>query len=250
MAVHVDQLVAAPARHEARRAHLLDVVLGEDDAVALVEQADAVERQRRLDPGQLEQRRREVEQRDRPRNRLPRAAAVGEADDQRHAHRPLVEAALLHHSPLAEHVAVVAREDDDRVLGLAALRSARRATRRAFGRRRSPGHSRRGAARSARPGRRDRRRRSRGPRCPAVHRGVAGIAPLRQRDLGALVEVPQLLRDDERVVGMVVGGDEEERLVGAGPRLARAGTRARGSGSPRRRTGTSSRARRRRAAAT
>jgi hypothetical protein len=221
VAVHLDQLPAPTPGHEARRAHLLDVVLGEDGALLVAQQARAVEREARGRgyAGEVEQRRREVEQRHGPRHARARALAAGQAHDERHPHRPLVEAALLHHAPLGQHVAVVAREEHDRVVRLARLLErpdelAELAV--------DVGHE-----RVVRPA-----ERPQGVRVvevdgvrlvrlvrPVVHRGqVDAVGPFGQCDLGALVDVPQLLRDEERVVRVVERDDEEERLVAAAAR--------------------------------
>jgi len=132
--------------------------------------------------------------------------------------RPLVEAALLHHPPLAEHVAVVAREDDDRVLRLPGpLERVEQLAELAVD-----------VGDEAVVGAAQRRQvldrvevdrvRLVGLVRPAVHRRVRDVRRVAGHlDLGALVEVPELLRHLERVVWVVVGGDEQERLLGLRP---------------------------------
>ena len=73
-------------------------------------------KRRRIAPGKIDQRRQQVDERDAGGDAGGREAA-GARDDERHAARAFEEAHLVPEAALAEHFAVVAGEDDDRVLG-------------------------------------------------------------------------------------------------------------------------------------
>ncbi len=121
----VDVLVRIPPDHETGHIHPFRVHLGKHvslldlAAVRQPHQAPAVHGQPLFHAGQVQDRRGHVYERDRLRDPGALVLAAGEPHDERHPARPLVEGALLHHPLFAQHVAVIAGKDDDRVLAQA-----------------------------------------------------------------------------------------------------------------------------------
>ena len=126
--VRAPDVLPAPApQHHGRRSHpfgeVLDRHVGGGRRVTCERgrEAAAVERGVGLEPAQLEQRRRQVEQRDRLGDAARRDPA-GRGDDQRHARGRLEEGHLVPEPALAQHLAVVGGEEHDRVVAQAGLR--------------------------------------------------------------------------------------------------------------------------------
>ena len=123
-----DQLVRAVPHHHLRRDDALGQVLARARARRRARarpragpaQARAVERGGRaaVGPaaGELDERRPDIEQRDGRADAPSRAMRAGLMHDQRHARRAVEERHLVPEAALAEHVAVVGGDDDDRVV--------------------------------------------------------------------------------------------------------------------------------------
>ncbi|CAG9224308.1 hypothetical protein BVI1335_520009 [Burkholderia vietnamiensis] len=126
-ALHV--LPVAAANHHDRRHRAFGEIFAERDVVRrraaqLRHEARAVDRVRpaagRRHTGEVHQRRQQVEVRHR-RAHARRVEALRRMHDQRHAAAAFEERHLVPEPALAEHVAVVGRDDHDRVVGEAAL---------------------------------------------------------------------------------------------------------------------------------
>ena len=129
MRVHVFKITATDHAAWRRNAHVgvfRDDGLGPGIVFAAQEfrhgvPVERVHRLRRLVvAGDVQNSRREIEQRD-GLGFATRTGAARIGEEQRHSHRPFVEALFEPHAALAQHFAVVGREDDDGVIGKAGL---------------------------------------------------------------------------------------------------------------------------------